>query len=108
MPLFMSQFAYTSEAWAAMAKKPEDREVVLRTLVEKMGGKLHALYFCFGEYDGVAIFEMPDETTAVAGVVAVVAPGHIKATKTTVLFTMQDMLEALRKAGTVVYPPPKG
>jgi hypothetical protein len=40
MPLYMTQFAYTSEAWAALAKKPQNREEVLRALIEKLGGRL--------------------------------------------------------------------
>jgi len=108
MPLFMNQFSYTPEAWAAMAKNPQDREAPLHRLAEAMGGKLLGAYYCFGEYDGVIIFEAPDQTAALAFCIAGIAPGHLKQLKTTVLFSMQDTLEAARKAGAVVYPAPKG
>ncbi len=108
MPLFMNQFAYSAEAWAAMAKNPQDREAPLRRLAEAMGGKVLAAYYCFGEYDGVVIFEAPDETAALAFSVGGVVAGHLKELKTTILFTMQDTLEAARKAGAVIYPAPKG
>ncbi len=52
MPLYMTQFAYTSEAWKALVKKPEDRGKVFGELVEKMGGRLVSMYYCMGEYDG--------------------------------------------------------
>jgi uncharacterized protein with GYD domain len=56
----MTQFAYTSEAWKALVKNPEDRGRVFSELVEKMGGRLIALYYCMGEYDGLVIYEAPD------------------------------------------------
>jgi hypothetical protein len=37
MPLYMSQFAYTSEAWAALVQNPEDRGEAIRGLAEAMG-----------------------------------------------------------------------
>ncbi len=61
MALYMAQFAYTAEALATMAKNPQDRSVPSRELIEKSGGRLISFYFCFGEYDGVAIYEAPDE-----------------------------------------------
>ena len=30
MALYMTQFAYTAEAWAALAKNPQDRSIPLR------------------------------------------------------------------------------
>ena len=49
MPLYMTQFAYTTEAWNALVKKPEDRSKVFGELVEKMGGSCVSLYYCIGE-----------------------------------------------------------
>jgi uncharacterized protein with GYD domain len=107
MPHYMTQFAYTSDAWAALAKNPQNREEVLRALVEKLGGRLLAFYYAFGEYDGVFITEMPDETTVTAAVVAAISPGHVKAIKTTVLLTTEQTLEAMRKAGAQSYQAPR-
>lgn len=52
----MVQFTYISEAWATMTKKPQDRTIPSRDLVEKLGGKLPGLYYSLGEYDGMALF----------------------------------------------------
>jgi uncharacterized protein with GYD domain len=106
MPLYMFQGTYTPEAWASMTKNPQDRSVGVTELVEKLGGKLINLYYCFGEYDVVAIFEAPDDTTASAMVMAAISPGHAKASKTTKLLTVQEATEAMRKAGSVSYQPP--
>ena len=108
MSLYMIQFAYTPEAWAALVKNPEDRSAPVKALAEKLGGRMLDLYYCFGEYDGIVIMEAPDETTAMAAVLAAIAPGHLKATKTTVLFTVEQAMEAMGKAGEIVYPAPKG
>lgn len=107
MPLYMTHFVYTSDAWSALVKNPQNREEVLRALIEKLGGRLVSFYYSFGEYDGVFISEMPDETTVTAAVLAAITPGHVKAVKTTVLLTTEQTMEAMRKAGGQTYQGPK-
>jgi len=107
MPRFMIQFSYTSEAWQALVKNPMDREAAIRGLVEQMGGTFTSLDYCFGEYDGLVIFEAPDSKTALSIVLAAITPGHLKTTKTTELFTMKELTGSLQTAGTVHYPGPQ-
>lgn len=107
MPLYATQFAYTAEAWKALVKEPEDRAAVFAGHAEKLGGRMHALYYSMGEYDGLVIFEAPDEKTAAAIMFAAISPGHLKASKTTVLMTVEDTVEALRRANDAAYPGPK-
>lgn len=107
MSLYMMQFAYTSEAWKALVKHPEDRGAVFATQAEKMGGRLVSLYYCMGEYDGLVIFEAPDEETAAAIVFTVISPGHVKASKTTPLMTVDETMAAMHKANAEAYPAPK-
>ena len=71
MPIYMSQLTYTNEALEGLVKEPEDRGEVFREQVEKLGGKVHAFYHCIGEYDGVTIYEVPDEATAAALILTV-------------------------------------
>ncbi len=106
MPTYMTQFAYTADAWAALVKKPEDRGQVVRGLVEKMGGRYVNLYYHFGEYDGTLLFEAPDDPTANSIILAAISPGHLKATRTTRLFSVEETLESLRKAAKVPYRAP--
>ena len=108
MPRDMAQFAYTADAWAALTKNPTNRREGLRTLLQSMGGQLIDLYYHFGEYDGTVIFEAPDDTTATATVVAALSPGHIRASKTTRLMTVEEAMDAMRKAGGQSYPAPPG
>ena len=107
MPHYMTQYAYTPDAWAALTKNPQNREEVFRALVEKLGGRLLSFYYAFGEYDGVIITEMPDETTVVAALLAVISPGHVKAIKTTVLLTTEQTLKGMREAGKQSYEAPR-
>jgi uncharacterized protein with GYD domain len=106
MPLYMSQFAYTSEAWAALTQNPEDRSEAVRGLAEAMGGRLVSFYNSFGEYDGVIIFEAPDEGTAASVLMAAITPGHLKALKTTLLLSAEQGVEAMRRAGETTFRRP--
>ncbi len=106
MALYMIQFAYTSEAWATLTKNPQDRRIPLKEVAQKLGGQLVGLYYCFGEYDGVVLAEVSDETSAIAMCLAAVSPGHLKTIKTTKLITVEETMEAMRKAGSLGFQGP--
>ena len=106
MPLYMTQFAYTPEAWAALVRKPEDRVETTRALLEQAGGRLLQYYYSWGDYDGVMIFEAPDESVATAVLLAGISAGHLKAVKTTTLLPAEKALAAMRAAGTLALKPP--
>ena len=106
MPLYMTQFAYTPEAWAALVDNPEDRSAAVRELVEAMGGRLLSWYLSFGEYDGVLIYEAPDNAAAGATSLAAASRGHLRALKTTPLFTAEESMEVMRRAGGTSFRAP--
>jgi uncharacterized protein with GYD domain len=106
MPLYMTQFAYTSEAWATLTQNPEGRSEAIRGLVETMGDRFISAYNTFGEYDGLVIFEARDEGTAAATAIAAITPGHQKSFKTTVLLSTEEGVEAMRWAGEVTFRRP--
>ncbi|MDB5078707.1 MAG: hypothetical protein JWP00_631 [Chloroflexi bacterium] len=106
MAVYMIQFTYTPDAWASLSRNPVDRSGPISGLAESLGGKLLNLYYCFGEYDGIVIFEAPDDASAAALSVSATIPGHLKMAKTTRLFTPQESLELLRKAGGVSFRGP--
>ena len=64
-------------------------------LYQRVPNFANAFYYCFGEYDGVVIFEAPDEATATATIITAIAPGHLKATEKTVSITVEDTAEAM-------------
>ena len=107
MPFYLIQASYSSQATAAMIKSPQDRAAAVRPVIERMGGKLHGLWFAFGEYDAVVIAEMPDNVSAAAVAMAVGSSGGISTYRTTPLLTTAEAMEAMKKAGGVGYQPPK-
>lgn len=106
MGLYMVQGAYTAETVAMMTKNPQDRSAPMRELAQKLGGRLVGFYFCFGEYDVVMLVEVPDDITAGAAAMAAVSAGHLKALKTTKLLTVEETMEAMRKAGSLAFQGP--
>jgi len=106
MTRYLFQFSYTPEAWAALTANPVDRRPAIQALAEKIGGRLIEFSYAFGDYDGVAIFEAPNETVMTAAILAAIGPGHLKATKTTVLISVEQALEAMQTAGNLSYQAP--
>jgi uncharacterized protein with GYD domain len=106
MPLYMTQFAYTPEAWAALVDYPEDRSAPPRELTEAMGGRVIGWYLSFGEYDGVQIYEAPDNASAGAVALAAASRQHLRAVKTTPLFTAEESVELMRRSGGASFRAP--
>jgi uncharacterized protein with GYD domain len=106
MPHYMIQAAYTSDAIAALARTPEDRSQALRSLCEKLGGKMHAFYGCFGEWDVVAMLELPGSVAALTASMTIGSAGHIRAFKTTPLVTTGELMDAMKRAGSIGYTAP--
>jgi uncharacterized protein with GYD domain len=106
MALFMTQFAYTTEAWQALARNPVDRSSTINAIFESVGGKLINLYYSLGEYDGVVISEAPDTEAVTAALIAVVGAGHVKAIRTTSLLSAEEMVAALKRSGSLSYGAP--
>ncbi len=108
MPLYLLQFTYTSEAWAKMVNNPQDREKSIRQLAERLDSKIVGFYYTHGEYDGIVILEAPDDESANALVFAGTTAGHIKSTKTSRLYTMEEILSTLKKAHDINFSAPSG
>ena len=107
MAKYLFQATYTSEAWAVQVQNPQNRtETVVRPALERLGGRIECVYYAFGEYDLVAIVEMPDNISMAAMALAVSAGGAMKASKTTPLMTIEDGIEAMRKASGTGYRAP--
>lgn len=108
MAHYLLQVAYTSEAWANMVKNPQDRIGIVSKAAEKLGGKVEGGWLSFGDYDTVAILNMPDDITAAAFSMAAAAGGACKSLKTTPLLSPEEGIEAAKKAAKAGYTPPKG
>jgi uncharacterized protein with GYD domain len=70
---------------------------------EKLGGRIERSWLSFGDYDIAVVVDMPDSVSAAAFAMAVSAGGSCKAVKTTPLLSVQEGLEAMKKAGESGY-----
>jgi len=106
MAHYLLQVAYTAEGWAALVEQPRNRLEQVRPVVERLGGSIDNQWMSFGDYDVVVVLRLPDAVSAAAFSIAVSAGGAVRAAKTTPLISVEDGMEAMRKAGAVGYKPP--
>ena len=106
MPYYLTQATYTPEAMSAQIKSLQDIRDRLGPMLETLGIRLVEVFYAFGEYDLVAITEAPDNVAAAASGFAVAAGGALKAVKTTPLMTIEEGLEAMKRASGAGYRPP--
>ncbi len=99
MPFYLFKGRYSTNSIKAMVANPQDREKEAGKLIEALGGKLHHLFFCFGEEDVIALIEAPDDKTMAAGALVVGASGSMSGGATTKLMTSAEAMEAMKMAG---------
>ena len=104
MAKFLIQASYTAEGLKGLQKdKASGRRAAVTSALEAIGGKLDGMYYCLGEYDVIAIVDLPNTEAATALSVAVSASGLVH-TKTTAMLTVEEMDQALAKG--INYKPP--
>jgi uncharacterized protein with GYD domain len=106
MPLYLTKFSYTPETWARLVDNPEDRRKAAQEYIESVGGKLHGFWYAFGEHDGYNLWEAPDNVSVAAVALAITSGGALSKLETTVLMTVDETLEALRKVEQIKYRAP--
>ena len=106
MSQYLLQVAYTPEAAAALVKNPQDRLEAVRPVAKRLGGTVDNQWMSLGEYDVVAVINMPDSVSAAAFAMAVSAGGACRAVTTTSLLSVEEGIAAMRKAATAEYRPP--
>jgi len=76
-----------------MVRNPHDRADAVRPMIERAGGKLHGLWFAFGDSDSDidAIAEMPNNTSAAAISMAIGASGAMSSYRSTPLDAAHDL-----------------
>jgi uncharacterized protein with GYD domain len=104
--MYLTRFSYTPATWARMIENPEDRRKAASTYIESVGGRLHGFWYAFGEHDGYNLWEAPDNVSMASVVVAIGAGGALSSCETTVLISVEEAMDALKKAKSVRYRPP--
>jgi len=106
MPLYLTRFSYTPETWARLIGKPEDRRKAAQLYIESVGGKLHGFWYGFGTHDGYNLWEAPDNVSMAAVAMAIAGGGALSSIETTVLLSVDETMEAMRKANQIKYRAP--
>jgi len=106
VPLYLSRFGYTPETWARLIGNPEDRREAAQSYIESVGGTLHGFWYAFGTHDGYTLWEAPDNVSMAAVALAIGGGGALSSLETTVLLTVDETMDALRKAKQVQYQAP--
>ena len=96
MVTYVSLFHWTEQGVAKLAdtvKRAED----FAGAAEKAGARVKQTYWLVGDYDGLLIFEAPDEQTAVALMAKLAKLGNVR-THSLRAFDAAEMKQVLAKA----------
>lgn len=106
MAKYLALFGFTGETVKRFVANPSDRATAIRGLVESVGGNLECYYWMFGQYDGMAIVEMPDSHTYAAATLAIISSGAFTHFETHELLEADDLPAIAERARVIVYQPP--
>ena len=95
MTRYMSLLSFAKQGLDEVSNSPKRAEEFRQT-VEQVGGKVVAQYWCVGNFDGVVIFEVPDEETATAMLLKLDQQGNVR-TQTSRVYNEQEFSAILSK-----------
>lgn len=99
MATYLCLFEYGPQAWQGLVGRPEDRGPVLDATFQGLGGRLVALHYILGPYDGMVIGELPDPVGAAAVTALVKSTGAYARVETYALLSPTELVAALGRAG---------
>ena len=106
MMKYMFLFKLSAPAAAALVEQPSDRAAELAKTAESAGGKLEALYWMFGQYDGFAVADLPDSRAAATVSLQVARTGALAHLETHELIPGEEIPGLLESAKSVTYRAP--
>ena len=106
MAKFLVLFTFKGETLQAFMKKPTDRATAVAEAARSVGGNLEAYYWMLGQYDGLAILDLPDSAAAARLAVTVSSTGAFHHLETSELFSSEDVLDLMRASKEVAYSAP--
>jgi uncharacterized protein with GYD domain len=77
MPTYISLLQYTQQGITAIKQSPTRLEAA-KQAYKRAGGELKAFYLTLGQYDAVAIAELPDDTALAKMALALGAQGNVR------------------------------
>jgi uncharacterized protein with GYD domain len=106
MPKYVVFFSYSGAAIKNLIRRPEGRTEAVKQLVESAGGRLESYYLMLGEYDGLAIFEVPNSELASAISLTVSQTGVVTKLETHELINPDHLSSIASTAKSLTYTPP--
>ena len=106
MAKYLVLFSLTSETAKRFIAKPSDRAAVVREVAESAGGSLESYYWMFGQYDGAAVFDLPDSHSMAAVSLAITGSGALSRFETHELIESSDLTAIAEQAKGITYQPP--
>jgi uncharacterized protein with GYD domain len=95
MATYISTLRFTEQGLKGVADSPK-RANAFKAAAKKAGVKVTAEYWTLGPFDGLVIFEAPDEETATALMLQLSALGNVQ-TQTARAFNAAEMGKILEK-----------
>ena len=93
MATFITTMHFTEQGTKTVRDTCE-RAGVFKAAAKKMGVKVSGIYWTLGAFDGVIVFDAPDETTATAAMLHLSSLGNIR-TQTARAFDAAEMQKIL-------------
>jgi uncharacterized protein with GYD domain len=103
---YLVLFSLTSETAKRFVAKPSDRAAVVREVAESAGGSLESYYWMLGQYDGAAVFDLPDSHAMAAVSLAITSSGALSRFETHELIESSDLTAIAERAKGITYRPP--
>jgi uncharacterized protein with GYD domain len=79
MATFITTIKFTEKGVQAIHESPK-RAVAFKAAAKKMGAKVREIYWTLGHFDGVIIFDAPDDETATAAMLSLSSRGNVQTT----------------------------
>lgn len=95
MATFVSTIKFTEQGIKAIGETTK-RAGALKSAAKKMGIKVKDIYWTLGDYDGLLVFDAPDDETATALLLHLGSLGNLQTT-TARAFTAAEMDKVLAK-----------
>jgi uncharacterized protein with GYD domain len=93
MATFITTIRFTQQGMANIQDTCR-RATAVKAAARKLGAKITDIYWTMGRYDGLLVFEAPDEETATVLMLHLGATGNVH-TQTSRAFTMAEMEKIL-------------
>ena len=95
MKTFISTIKFTEQGMKNITATCQRAEA-FRTVAERMGVKINSLFWTLGEFDGLVVFDAPDEETATALMLNLGSSGNVQ-TRTVRAYHATEMEQVLGK-----------